>query len=573
MKTYDSADIRTFALVGHGGSGKTSVGEAIALITGLNTRLGSVTDGSSLLDFEPEERERGGSLTTSFLTAEHDGLKLHIADTPGDGDFLDEAMTALNAVDGVVLVVSAVDGVETMTERMSHAAAERGLGRVVFINKLDRERTDHEPVLEEIRAQLGVEPVLLELPIGRGPDLRGVVDLIGGKAYAYEGDGGRGQEVPIPDDLAGVIGAAKEALVEAVATVDDELVEKYLEHGELTDEEFNAGLHKGIGNGALLPVLVGSATRNLGIDRLLSFAKAMPTPLERVVKVHPPGRPEATVELEGGAGTMVAFCFKTIVDPFMGQLSVFRVFRGGASTDSHPTNARTDAGERFGALLHLDGKKTVPADRVVAGDIFAVAKLKSTHTGDTLYEGEAVEVDAGPAPQPMISYVLKPVTRADEDKVRGALEKLLSEEAGLVQSFDEVTKEIVVGGRGANHVTVAVHKLKRKYGVAVELGTPTIPYRETISGTADVRYRHKKQTGGAGQFGEVAIRVRPADRDAGFEFEDKTVGGVIPHSLIPSVEKGVRWVLAKGALAGFPVVDVHVELYDGKSHPVDSKDI
>lgn len=572
MKSYDSENIRSLALVGHGHAGKTSVAEAIAYLSGLNNRLGSVTDGSSIMDYEPEERDRGGSLATSFLTCEYDGLKIHVADTPGDGDFIHDASLVLQGVDATILVISAVDGVESMTERMDAAAKERGLARAIFISKMDHERADYAAVLTDVREVLGVEPVLLHLPIGTGPSFRGVVNLIDKKAYIYEGDTGKPTEGPIPAELEADVESAIEQMIDAVAMVDDALVEHYLETGTLEPAALRKGLHDGIESGVLVPVLLGSGNRNIAVDRVLSLSRMLPSAVGRTYDAHKPDS-DTPVELVGAqAGPFAAMCIKTLNDPFMGHLSILRVLRGTATTDSHPTNARGEAVERFGALLHLIGKKNTPVDRVVAGDLVAIPKLKTVETGDTLYEKSPVAAVWQAPPQPMISYVIKPLSRNDEDKVRGALDKILAEDKGLIQTFDQVTKEIVLSGRGANHITVTCNKMQRKYGVNVELGTPTIPYRETIAGNADVRYRHKKQTGGAGQFGEVSIRVFP-NKGLGFEFVDVTVGGVIPHSLIPSVEKGVRSQLEHGILAGFPVVDVKCELYDGKSHPVDSKDI
>ena len=576
MKQYSPNDIRSFILAGHSGGGKTSVGDAIARITGLNNRLGSVSDLSSLLDFEPEEKERGGSLSSAMLTCEYEGLKLHILDTPGDGDFIHTALPCLQAVDSAVLVISAIDGVEIGTEKLNTAAVAQGKPRTIFINKLDREHANHAATLKEIKDVLGVEPVLLQLPIGTSESFSGIVDLVEGKAYTYTGDAGTGTAGEIPEELAGEVELAVEALTEAVAMTDDDLVEKYLEEGELTSEEIRSGLRKGFTSGTIVPVLLGSASKNIGVDRLLNLSRAFPGPQEgKPTLAHREDKPEETTEILGDAdGPFVALCFKTMIDPFFGHLSLFRVVSGTATTDTHPVNARTGNGERIGGLLHLVGKETVPVDKVVPGDLFAVAKLKETQTGDTLGDGkERLVVQWNPGPKPMISFVVKPLSRADEDKMRGAIEKTLAEDQGIQQSFDETTHEFVLSGMGANHITVAVAKIKRKYKVNLELDTPTIPYRETISKTADVRYRHKKQTGGAGQFGEVYIKYEPNDRGAGFEFTDSTVGGVIPNSLIPSVEKGVRFMLDRGVLAGFPIVDIRANLYDGKSHPVDSKDI
>ena len=571
MKQYESSNIRSFALAGHAGSGKTSIAEGILRLTGHNTRLGSVAEGTSLMDFEDEEKDRGGSLASSYATCEYDDYKIHLADTPGDGDFIHDATLALQGVDAVVLVVSAIDGIETATERMCELGAELGLARAVFINKLDRERAEYQPIFDEIKEHLGLDPVLLQLPIGEGEDFRGVVDLLNRHSYTYPDDSGTATVGEVPAEMQGAVDEAVEALAEAVAMTDEELLDVYLEEGELTEDQIRAGLNHGIEAGALVPVLLGAATRNIGVDRLLWLSRAFPSGAKRTVPATVNGD---TVQLSGsGGGPFAALCFKTVIDPFVGQLSLFRAFQGSAGPDAHPTNNLDGKDERLGTYFHMIGKKHVQVDQVVAGDIFAVPKLKHTQTGQTLSDSKGLAVRYVAPPAPMISFVIKPKTRADEDKCRGALDKILSEDRGLIQSFDDVTKEIVLSGRGANHITIATHKMKRKYGVEVELGTPTIPYRETLSATADVRYRHKKQTGGAGQFGEVAIRIAPNERGEGFLFEDKTVGGVIPNSLIPAVEKGVRWQLDQGVLAGFPVVDVKVTLYDGKSHPVDSKDI
>jgi len=573
MKSYDSTKIRSFALAGHAHSGKTSVADAIARTTKLNNRLGSPADGTSMLDYEPEEKERGGSLATSFLTCEYDGYKIHVVDTPGDGDFIHDAYSTIQGADACVMVVSAIDGVEIGTEKVNALAEELGMARAVFINKLDRDRASHEGVLGELKEALGIEPVLLQLPIGKEGDFKGVIDLVNKKAFVYSDDSGIPKETEIPADMADEVEAAVELMAEAVAMTDDELVEHFLEHGELSQEEVRAGLNKGITGGMIVPVILGSASKNIGVDKLLWVTRAFPSPMEhKAVDVTRNGQPEELAPTPDGP--FVAQCFKTIIDPFMGHLSVFRCFSGSATTDLHPFNMNSEKEERIGGLFHLVGKKTESVDKVTAGDIFAIAKLKHTHTTDTLCESKAgVKVEWRQPPKPMISYVLHPKTRADEDKLRGALEKTLAEDLGLEQTFDDVTKEIVLAGRGANHISMTVAKMQRRYGVNLELGTPTIPYRETISGTADVRYRHKKQSGGAGQFGEVAIRIKRNEKGKGFEFVDKTVGGVIPNSLIPSVEKGIVAQLDKGILAGFPCLDIYVELYDGKSHPVDSKDI
>ncbi len=570
----DPNSSRSLALVGHGGAGKTQTADALARLTGLNTRLGSPGDGTSLFDFEPEEQKRGGSITSHMLSCEHDGMTFHVIDTPGDGNFLHDARICLQAVDAVVLVVSAVDGVEVSTERMSQAAAELGLPRAVFINKMDRERADYEAVLKEVREVLELEPVLLQLPIGSEASFKGVVDLVDGKASMYEGDTGLATVTDIPGDLADEVDEAVEAMTEAVATADDELIEKYLEELELSEEDLRAGLALGIANGKLCPVILGSAGRNFGVDGILNLVRSFPPATDRAPVTAIDRKTDAEVEVAPDpTAPGVALCFKTIIDPFAGQISMLKVLRGTISTDGSFINGRTGNSERFGTMFHLVGKKQEAASEATVGEIFGVAKLRDTRTGDTLCEGKvAVSVAPMEPPPPMISYTVKPKTRGEEDKIKGALARVLAEDAGLRQGYDEVTKEIVVSGMGANHIRLSLDRMARKYGIEVELGTPTIPYRETITGNSDVRYRHKKQTGGAGQFGEVAIKVTP-NPGGDFEFVDNIVGGVIPSQLIPSVEKGIRAALADGVLAGFPVVGITVSLYDGKTHSVDSKDI
>ena len=574
MKSYETQSIRSIALAGHGGCGKTSLGEAIAYTCGVNTRLGSVSDNTSILDFEGEEQKRGGSISTSLLTVEYDGFKIHVLDTPGDGNFVHEARLALQVVDGAVLVVSAVDGVEVSTEQVSAHAANLGVPRAVFINKMDREHSDYEKVLGEIKEALGVSPVLMQLPLGKDADFHGVVDLIGRRSLTYSGGKGLGQPGEIPGDMADAVAVAIEAMTDVVAEVDDELIEKYLEEGELTQDELRTGLSKAILDGSVVPVLLGSATSNIGVDQLLWLCRAFPNAQQRPAVVgHAPDDENTPVSrMRKSDDPVSALCFKTIIDR-VGQISLFRCVSGSGG-DLTLLNPRTGNTERLGHIFHLAGKKQLPVDKVVAGDLFAVAKLRDTSTGDTLCDQKApIVLPWVGTRQAMMSYTIKPKSRSDVDKLKVALSRLLAEDAGLSQSYDEVTKELVLAGMGASHVAVSVDKMERKYGVAVELGTPSIPYRETITRNADVRYRHKKQTGGAGQFGEVAIRVRPGDRGDGFQFVNKIVGGVIPTSLIPSVEKGVRDKLKDGVLAGYPVVDMIVELYDGKYHPVDSKDI
>ena len=571
MKTYSTDKIRSFALVGHGGCGKTSIAEALAYLAGQNTRLGSVPDGTSIMDFEPEEQKRAGSIQMSFLTIERCDHKFHVVDTPGDGNFLHEARGALQAADTAVVVVSAVDGIEVSTEQMIAHAAAQGLHRAVVLNKMDRDYTKAAEILEELSEVLGVRAVPLQLPVGEGDGFRGVVDLVDNLAYVYDGDKGEPTVGEVPAELADELEAAREALTEVAAESDDELLEKYFEEGELSEEELVQGLRKAILTGAVVPVLYTSATKNVGLDRLLNMIRVFPG--ISASKVQPEGSEDLVEVAPDADGSIAALCVKTYIER-VGAISVFRLLSGKVTSDAHAINARTGDHERFGQLFHLAGLGRTSVDEIHPGDVFAVAKLRDTVTGDTLTDPKhRVSVPYVEPPPPMIAYTIKPASRADVDKLKASLTRLLAEDPGLRQAHDDVTKELVLSGMGASHVQISVDRMQRKYGVNVELGLPSIPYRETIMGSSNVRYRHKKQTGGAGQFGEVAIKVTPAERGAGFVFLNNIVGGVIPTSLIPSVEKGIRDQLKQGVLAGFPAVDIQVSLYDGKYHPVDSKDI
>ncbi|MBN2801298.1 MAG: elongation factor G [Deltaproteobacteria bacterium] len=575
MQNYSTDKIRSFALVGHGGAGKTSMAEALAYTTGLNTRLGSVTDGTSLMDFEAEEQKRGGSISTSYLTTEFDGFKFHVADTPGDGNFLHEARTALQAVDGVIVVVSGVDGVEVSTEQMITATQNQNKPRAIFMNKMDRDYVDVAPIIAELSELFGKPVIPVQMPIGSADGFRGVVDMVCQKAYLYDNDKGTGTLSPIPAEMEAALSDAREVMMDAIASVDDELIEKYLEDMDLSNEELRRGLHKALQTGAAIPVFFGSAAKNIGLDLLLEMVKVFPSAEEAdPVYGHTPGDIEDDLERTADAdGPFAALCVKTLIER-VGTVSVFRLVSGKVDADTHVINARTGEAERLGSIFHLVGSKHVPIDQAMPGDIFGVAKLRDTHTGDTLTDPkEPVALPYVAPPPPMIAYTVTPESRNDIDKLKAGLTKLLAEDTGLQITQDSVSKELVLHGMGTSHVQISVEKLQRKYGVNVELGTPAIPYRETITADADVRYRHKKQTGGAGQFGEVAIRVRPGQRGSGFVFNNRIVGGVIPGSLIPSVDKGIREQLEKGILAGFQAVDVEVDLYDGKYHPVDSKDI
>ena len=452
MKNYDASKIRSFALVGHGGCGKTSIADAMAVLMGHKNRIGRVDEQTSLFDYEAEEHKRGGSIGASFLTGEFDGFRIHVADTPGEGNFLHEARGALQGVNAAVIVISAVDGVEVSTEHVCGYAKNQGLSLAVFINKMDRENADYEAVLADVAKVLGLQPVLIQLPIGAEDDFKGVVDLINRKALFYDGSG-IGIEGDIPADMVDEVDAAIEEMTEAVAMADDALVEKYLDAGELTRDEIREGLNKGVLSGAMCPVLLGSAAKNIAIDRILWAARAMPSAKERPAAIgHKPGKPNDLIEIPGDEGApFAALCIKTLIDPYAGQLSVFRAVSGTLSGSSHICNGETGRAERTGALHHLIGKEHVTIEEVKAGDIFALAKLKGIETGDTLCdEKRRVVLPYLPPPPSMISYTIKPKSRADVDKLKAGLTRLLAEDPSLRQAFDDVTKELVLSGMGAS---------------------------------------------------------------------------------------------------------------------------
>lgn len=574
MKHSEARDVRTFALIGHGGCGKTSIGDAILFLSGANTRLGKVDDRSSVLDHEPEEQERGHSLSAHFASVDWDGRRLHVVDTPGDGNFVYEAWIALHGVDTAVLVVSAVDGVEVGTEKTWGFATELGLPRVVFVNKVDRERADPAAAVKDVEEGLGVRVVPLQVPIGREAGFRGVVDLVRQKALIFAPDGGgRVTEEAIPESLAAEVRAATEAMMDAAASADDELIEKFLEAGELTEDELRVGLAKGIAQGAIVPALFGSATANAGVAQLLDLTSVLPGPLGAAARTAHRGDEEVRVPPDP-TGPFVGLVIKTFIDPFAGKVNVFRVLSGTVAADAPVLNSGKGVRERLAHLSMLRGKKQEPIDRATVGDVVAVAKLRETATLDTLCdESAALRVPPPPIPQPMMSYVVRPKSKGDEDKVKGAILKLLEEDPNLHIGHDELTKEIVLSGMGQQHIEINVKRLRRKYGVDVELDLPLVPYKETIKGSVRVQGRHKKQTGGRGQFADTWMRVEPLPRGGGFEFVDEIVGGAVPRQYIPAVEKGVRETMARGVLAGYPVVDVRVTLDDGGYHAVDSSEM
>lgn len=576
MFVFPSDHIRNIALVGHGGSGKTSLAEAALFVSKATTRLGSVQNGTSTLDFEPEEQKRQGSIATSLAWVEHEGHKINILDTPGDQSFIYDSLAAMRAADAVVVVVSAPDGVEVQTERVYRAAEKAGLPRAVFINKMDRERADAAACLAQIREMFGVRPVPLQVPMGAEHDFQGVISLFQRKALVYKMDGSGDREVkPIPASMQHDVDVAWENLVETVAETDEHLLEHYLENFQLSEEQVKQGFHAALKDGRILPVFFGAATQCIGAAALLDLAIwAFPSPLERSpVAATEDG--EATEVPCTTDGAFVAQVLHTLVDEFAGKTSLFRVLRGSPPSDSAVYNTARDISERLGSVYTLRGKERTPVTDVVTGDILGVSKLKGTHTGDTLtVAGATTRVSTVVYPAPMMSYVIKPTSKGDGDKIRTALERILDEDPTLSVSNDELTHQLVLNGVGIVQLDMAVERMRRKYKVNVTTSLPPVPYRETLrAAVVGIEGKHKKQSGGAGQFGVVMLNVSPLPRGEDFQFVDLIKGGAIPNQFIPSVEKGVRERMKNGFLGGYPIVDIRVELTDGKYHPVDSKDV
>ncbi len=567
--------LRNIALVGHGNSGKTSLAEAMLFKAGATKRLGRVEDGNTAMDFEPEELKRGITISSGFHQFAWKKHTINLMDTPGDQNFFSDTRTTMQAADGVAVVIDAIDGVKVQTEQAWEFAEEFNLPCMIFINKIDKERSDFRKAFEDAAEMFSPKPILLQLPIGAEADLTGVVDLVTMKAYITD-ENGKTTMGAIPDDLADEAEAAREELVENVAEADDALLEKYLEGEPLTDEEFLAGLRKGVARRAFAPVLCGASTRLIGIEALCDFVVAgMPSPVDRGPKAGVnPDNDEPIERAPDPDAPFSAYVFKTVADPYAGRLSIFRVVSGSIGGDGNLYNATKETRERYNQLLRLAGKEQKPAEGAGPGDIVAVAKLKETTTGDTLCaESDKIRYAiAEPLPS-VISYAVFAKEKGEEDKVFQSLSKLMEEDPAIKLTRNTETKQILLSGLGQVHIEATAEKLKRKYNVEVALQIPKIPYKETIKKKVRVQGRHKKQTGGHGQFGDCWIQMEPRERSAGFEFVDAIVGGVIPRQYIPAVEKGVVEAAERGILAGYPVVDFRVTVDDGSYHAVDSSEM
>lgn len=572
MKIYKSDNLRNVALLGHGSAGKTSLAEAMLYDSGAVNRLGRVDEGTSVSDWDDEERRRKMSINATLIPCEWRDHKLNVIDTPGYMDFVGEVVGSARVVDAAVVLVDSVGGVEVGTEQVWDYADEQNLPRLAFVNKMERENANFQRVVEEIASRFHLPAVPIQLPIGSQADFQGVVDLLTQKAYVGE----KGSEAPIPAGMADAVEEARMVLLEAAAEGEDALMEKYFESETLTEEEILRGLKARIRRGDLVAVLCGSAAMNIGVQGVMqAIVDLLPSP----VAAGPyPARNLATnenTELEGdAAGALAALVFKTVADPYVGKLSYFRVYSGTVESDSRVFNSRVREEERLGQIYAMRGKEQLPVDRVPAGDIAAVARLSETQTGDTLCDrGMPLELAPAEYPDPLYSVAVTPKTKADAAKISPTLTRLAEQDPTLRWRQDISTRETILSGMGDTHINVAIRRMEETFSLGLDTAVPRVPYMETITRSSSSQYRHKKQTGGAGQFAEVHMRVEPRERDSGFEFAWEVVGMNVSKTFGPSIEKGIKSVLEQGVIAGYPVVDVMAAVYDGKEHPVDSKDI
>ena len=568
---------RNIAIIGHGGAGKTSLSDALLFSSGVADRLGKVDEETSLFDFEPEETKRRISINSALHHYEWNKHRVTLIDTPGYASFLTDTRNALRVVEGAVIVLNATSGVEVQTERVWQFAKEYNVVPIIFINKLDRERANFFSSVESIEKSLGLKGVPIQIPVGQEASFKGVVDLLKMKAYIYKKDGsGKFDAVDIPDDVLDEAKSYREKFVENIAESDDILLEKYLEGGELTNDEILEGLRKSVAEGLFVPVLCGSAQMNIGLQSTMEMINlCIPSPLSKdTVEGKNPKTGESTEISLSADDPFSAFIFKTVSDPFAGKLSVFRIYSGSLKSDTAVINTSKDAKERIGQIMLMEGKKQKTVQSASSGDIVTVAKLKESITGDTLCDSSRpVLFPTFPPSQAPLAFAIEPKTKADEDKVYTGLAKILEEDQTLHFERDEQTNEFLLSGAGQEHLEVVVEKLKRKYGVDVTLKTPKVPYKETIRSSIKVQGKYKKQSGGRGQYGDTWLEIEPLSDGKGFEFVDKIVGGAIPRQYIPAVEKGVKEAMAGGVLTGNPVVDIKVTLYDGSFHNVDSSEM
>jgi elongation factor G len=576
MKVYDAQSLRNVALVGHSGAGKTQLVSTLLFDAGAVNRLGRVDEGTTVTDYDEEEISRKHTLSSALAYVEWTRTKINFIDTPGMANFLSDAKAALRVADAAVVVVDAVAGVEVSTEKIWTAAEELEVPRIIVLNRLDRERASVDRSLDSLRSVFGRTVIPIQLPIGEEKSFRGVVDLVAMKAWTYQTDGsGKASEGPVPSEMESAAAAAREALIEMVAEADDALMERFFDAGTLTQEELWSGLKRGISAGRIFPALCASASVNVGMQPLLDALVAyVQSPAERGVAARNAKSGEEIRVPASESAPVAAFVWKTVADPFAGRITMFRVIAGALKADSTVQNVTRDTAERVGHLMLLQGKTQTAVPEIKAGDLGAVAKLKDTLTSDLLAD-KACTFRMAPIkfPEAVISYAIEPKSRGDEEKISTALHRLQEEDPTLSYNRDPQTKELLLSGQGQSHIEVAVAKLKRRFGVEVNLKLPRIPYRETISASTDAHGRHKKQTGGHGQFGDCKVRFEPLPRGSDFEFVDDIFGGAIPRQFIPAVEKGIQDARMRGFLAGYPVVDFRATVFDGSFHAVDSNEL
>jgi len=578
MKVYEGANIRNVAVMGHGHAGKTSLVSAMLYTAGASQRMGRVDDGSATTDYDDEEIVRKMSISTGLAYAEWGKTKINLLDTPGFNMFVHEAKMVLPVVDAALIVVDGVAGVEVVTQRVWNYCEEYKTPRVIVASRMDRERADAERVLDSLTNAFGRTVIPLELPIGKEKNLSGVVDLVRMKAYSYElGGNGKGKEGEIPADMKDIAQAAHEKLVEMIAEGNDALMEEFFDKGTIPEEHLIPALHDAIREDKIFPVLFASGLGNISTDRLMDFIVEF-TPAasehEAIRGEVTSGNGEPPQRKEADSEPVSLYVFKTVSDPFAGRISYFKVFSGVLKNDTSLQNFTRSTQEKLAHISIMQGKTAVPVTELHAGDIGAVAKLKDTLTGDTLGDKSApIQYPRVKLPEPAITFAIEPKTRADEDKLGPGIHKLMEEDAMLRFFRDPQTKEFLIAGTGQQHIEVAVAKMKKRYHTEVNLKAPKVPYRETIRGRADVQGRHKKQTGGHGQYGDCKIKMEPLPRGSEFEFVNDIFGGAIPRNFIPAVEKGIKDAASRGYLAGYPVVDFKVVLYDGSYHDVDSNDL
>ena len=576
MAAAELDKLHNVGILGQGGSGKTSLGEAMLFAAGASQRLGRVQDGTTVLDYEPEEIKHHVSISTAFHSLSWKKHALSLIDTPGYAAFLADSINCMRAFGSAVFMLNPSVGLRVESERLWARANENRISRLLFAAKMDHEQDNASERINAMLQILEAKGVYLQLPVGVEAGFKGVVDLLAMKAYIYEGDSGKFAESEIPGDLKNAAAEARQQLLENVSEIDDELLEKYLDGKDLSVEEVKKTLREGTRQGKLFPILYGSATRQIGIAQLLdAIADYLPAPAEEgEMEGNNPVTGEVEKRPQDPSAPFSAYVFKTISDPFAGKLSVMRVVSGKIASDMTCYVPNKQAKEKIGHMFRLEGKKQDGVKEASAGEIVAAAKLKEVTTGDTLCDERAPIQYDGPARfAPVISFALEPKTKADEEKVPQGLHRIMEEDQTIELHRDEETRDFILSGMGQQHIEIIVEKLKRKYGAEVVLKAPKVPYKETIRGSASAQGRLKKQTGGRGQFGDTWIKVEPRPHGAGFEFVDEVVGGAIPRNYIPAVEKGVREAMAVGYLAGYPMVDVRVTLYDGSYHDVDSSDM